>query len=405
VSDTSSTDVVVVGAGPAGSAMAIRLAGAGLGVTLIDRAAFPRPKPCSEFMSPETVRHLHLLGVLPAVEAAGARPLPGAIVFGPRGSTLTGIFALAGHAPFRPNGISLERTILDEILVRAASRAGAAVEERTTAVELLYDRGHVAGIVAQDREGRIRSIRARLTVGADGLRSLVARRLGRRRNGVPSRLAFVAHVEGVSELGDLAEIHVGSAGYVGLNALQHNLSNVGLVVPRAVAQDARGRAERFFFDRLETFPGVRGRVPSSGLRDAVQVTGPFSARSGRVVAAGTLLVGDAAEFFDPITGDGICTALRGAELAAQIAVEALARPGLVTADRLSGYPTARRAAFAGKWVLERMIGFGQLIPSLLDRVVARVERRGWGHTMAGVAGHFVPAREVLNPRVLFGMLV
>ena len=66
---------------------------------------------------------------------------------------------------------------------------------------------------------------------------------------------------------------------------------------------------------------------------------------------------------------------------------------------------ARRRAFAGKWAVERLIGYGMLFPRLFDRAVARLERRGLAHTLIGVTGDFVPAREVLNPSFIARMLV
>ena len=89
-------DVLVVGAGPGGSATAALLAGAGFRVAAVDRDAFPRDKACSEYMSPETVHLLDRLGVVPALEAAGAAPLHGTRVTAARGSCLHGRFALAG---------------------------------------------------------------------------------------------------------------------------------------------------------------------------------------------------------------------------------------------------------------------------------------------------------------------
>src|SRR6185295_6780740 len=213
----ASVDVLVVGAGPGGSAAAALLARAGFSVTAVDRAAFPRAKACSEYMSPEAVRLLDRLGVVPELEAAGAAPLHGTRVIAAGGSRLHGRFALAGVTPFRPTGLSLSRRLLDDTLVGAARAAGATVLERTVVEALLYDRGAVAGAVVRDADGRRHTLRARLTIGADGLRSLVARRIGRRRQGHPRRLAFVAHVDGVTGMGDSAEMHVGRQGYVGLN--------------------------------------------------------------------------------------------------------------------------------------------------------------------------------------------
>ncbi|HUR95762.1 MAG TPA: NAD(P)/FAD-dependent oxidoreductase [Gemmatimonadales bacterium] len=398
-------DVLVVGAGPGGSSSAALLARAGFQVAAVDRAAFPRDKACSEYMSPETVRLLDRLGVVAALEAAGAAPLHGTQVTAARGSRLHGRFALADAPPFRPTGLSISRRILDEMLVRAAREAGAAVLERTAVEDLLYDRGAVAGAVVRDDRGQRQVLRARLTIGADGLRSLVARRLGPRRHGRPRRMAFVAHVDGVTGMGGSAEMHVGPRGYVGLNPIGEGRTNVALVVPASHGREARGRAEGFFLESLRAFPGLDERILRGTIARRVLATGPFAAWSSRVTGDGVALVGDAADFFDPFTGEGIYSALRGAALLAETAEIALTARGLVTAARLASYRRARRRAFAGKWAVERLIGYGMLFPALFDHAVERLGRRaGMADTLIGVTADFVPARRVLNPLFLARML-
>jgi flavin-dependent dehydrogenase len=395
-----SVDVLVIGAGPAGAASAALLARAGHDVLVADRAAFPRDKPCSEYLSPEAVRVLDRLGVLNALEGAGAQPLDGSIVYGPGGARLHGLFGEARPAPFRRTGLSVSRRVLDAVLVCAARSAGAAVLERTRFEDLVYDGGAVAGAVVRGPRGR-RVIRARLVIGADGLRSGVAGRLGARSRGGLRRVALVAHVGGVPGLARSAEMHVGPRGYVGINPLGDDVANVALVVPASAAGAARGRADAFFFEALQGFPGVRGRVDPRKVVRAVLATGPFAARSRRVTADGALLVGDAAEFFDPFTGEGICTALRGAELVAAHAGAALAEPGTPTQRRLAAYRRARVRTFSGKWAVERLIGYGMLWPRLFDHAVGRIGRRpAMAHTLIGITGDFVPARAALNPLFL-----
>jgi len=398
-------DVLVVGAGPAGSATARLLAEAGRSVLAVDRAEFPRDKPCSEYMSPEAVRILDRLDVVAALEAAGAVPLAGTAVTAARGARLHGRFALAGRRPFRPTGLSVSRRILDQHLVDSARLAGATVLERTAVESLVYDAGGVAGAVVRDGEGRRRTIAARLTVGADGLRSVVGRRLGGWSHGGLRRVAFVAHAEGVEEMGDSAEMFVGRRGYLGLNPIGGGRTNVALVVPLRRAGAARGRTEEFFLEALADFPGVSRRVCRGRLVRRVLATGPFAARSGRVLTDGAALVGDAADFFDPFTGEGIYSALRGAELLAEAADAALARPGRVTAHALATYRRSRLRAFLGKWAVERLIAYGMLFPDLFDHAVDRLARRGLAHTLVGVTADFVPARAVLNPVFLARMLL
>jgi flavin-dependent dehydrogenase len=134
-------------------------------------------------------------------------------------------------------------------------------------------------------------------------------------------------------------------------------------------------------------------------------TGPFAAWSGRVVAPGVLLVGDAADFFDPITGDGIYSALRGAELIEETVAPVLTGSTISLDEALQRYRRQRRKVFAGKWIVERLIGWSMYLPSVFERGVARIGSRGMAHTLIGVAGGFVPAGEVLNPVFLARMVL
>jgi flavin-dependent dehydrogenase len=355
-------------------------------------------------MSPETVRILSRLGVIEALEQAGAIPLEGLKVTAGRHATAQGRFALASHPPFRPTGLSVSRQLLDHELVKAARRAGAKVQERSYVEELLYEGGAVSGAVVLDRSGARHSIRARLTVGADGLRSIVARRLGRRTHGRPRRMGFVAHARGVQGLGQLAELHFSRSGYVGLNQIGQDQTNIGLVVPAERAVRARGGVARFFHQTLAEFPEVNERVAGSTIQGSILATGPFAAWSRRVVTSGAVLVGDAADFFDPFTGDGIYSALRGAELIWETIAPELKRGGQLDKGLLQ-YRRRRRQAFAGKWLMERLVGYAMYWPWLFERGVARMGRSAsMGHTLVGVAGGFVPAREALNPLFLARMV-
>jgi flavin-dependent dehydrogenase len=399
-------DVLIVGGGPAGSATATFLARAGHSVLIVDRSAFPRDKACSEYMSPEAVRILARLGVLDTLEGAGAFPLEGMKVTGPRGAIAHGKFALAGYAPFRPCGLSVSRRILDQQLLDAARAAGAGVLERHRAEHLLYHSGAVAGAVVRDEGGRHQNILARLTVGADGLRSIVSRAMGGRRQGRSRRMAFVAHIEGVSGMGPSAELHFRDQAYIGLNQIGHGHTNVALVVPSERARQASLGVEHFFSDVLREFPEVNERVRAGRMVRSVLATGPFALRSRRVVAPGALLVGDAADFFDPATGDGIHSALRGAELVAESIGDALRQSGPVGVDAISTYPLLRRRAFSAKWALERVLECALRFPRLFDRGLSGIGRHeDMAHTVIGLAGGFVPLRSVLNPVFLARMVV
>ena len=123
---------------------------------------------------------------------------------------------------------------------------------------------------------------------------------------------------------------------------------------------------------------------------------------------GALLVGDAADFFDPFTGQGLFSALRGAELAAAAIGAALAGGGRgpLSAAALAPYAAARRRAFAGKWMLERLIAIGIGWPWLARRVIGRLARRpGLADLLVGATGNVVPAHLVFAPSFLMRLLV
>src|SRR5437764_7411513 len=249
-------DAVVVGAGPAGATTALLLARAGASVLLMDRARFPRDKACSEYLSPATTEILERLGggILDAVEGAAHAKLYGMKVVAPCGATMCG--RLRGGR--RPYSFALPRTTFDTILVAAAAREGAIVRESLTVESVVFDRNTVAGVFARSGNGKRETYRSRVVVGADGLRSVVARRLGLVRSSSPRRVAFTAHVADVAGMDGVGELHVSKRGYVGLGPVGDGVTTVALVVPLAAVRRSRGEGGDFrrdFFAELERFPG------------------------------------------------------------------------------------------------------------------------------------------------------
>ena len=394
----------MVGAGPAGATTALLLARAGLSVVLVDRTRFPRDKPCAEYLSPATTEILERLGgnLLDAVEGVPHAKLSGMKVVAPDGTAMCGRF----RAGPRPYSFALPRTAFDPLLLSAAARAGAVVRERMTVEDLVWDRGAVAGFVARSPAGHRTTHRTRVVIGADGLRSVVARRLGLIRHSPPERIAFAAHVADVRGVDGVGELHVSDRGYVGLGPVGGGITTVALVLPLRQVRASGGDYRREFFAELERFPGLAGRFDPRRLVRQVLATGPFAQWARTAVVPGALLVGDAADFFDPFTGQGIHSAMRGAELAAQALVPVLATSrGPVAVEALRPYARARRRTFRGKWLLERLIGLGVGSPALTNRVVSRLAQRPeLADLLVGATGNIVPAARVLAAGVLARLL-
>lgn len=426
----SETDVIVVGAGPAGSSAAWHLAREGARVTLLDRARFPREKPCAEYLSPEASRILSAMGALEACEAAGAAHLAGIVIRAPNGARIRGEFAAAqGFRAFRDRGLALRRPVLDSILLERARAAGVEVHEGEQVISVLRDSrgavcgvrvrsvaggGHVDGEGAHGARGTTeRELRARLVIGADGLRSTIARRIGVARHSLgPRRLAFIGHYRDVEGITDFGEMHVEREGYAGFADVGHGLTNVAVVVPRARVRGAvAGNAAAFLEAWIAARPHLAPRFVNASRTTTVRVTGPFASHASRAWGRGVVLVGDAADFFDPFTGEGIYAALRGGELLAPFALESLAADRPRDADAaLRAYDGARRKAFRGKWAIERLVALAVGAPALLERAAVTLEASpAMANLFVGVAGDFVPASQVLRPgylaRLVFGNLL
>ena len=400
--------VIIVGSGPAGTSTAVALARAGVDVCLLDRAHFPRDKPCAEYLSPQAGRVLDAMGALTTVEAAGGAQLSGMIVRAPNGVEMRGDFAAQhGFCGFRDKGLALKRHVLDAILLNAARAAGARVAEGVRVTGLGRDaNGRITGVVTLDADGRRGVRRAALVVGADGLRSVVARALGVQHAARwPRRIAFVTHYRGVQGIGASGEMHVERAGYCGLADVGGGETNVAIVVPHVAARGAAGDASGFFDRWIAAVPHLAARFRNAMRTSPVRVTGPFASAARRAWAPGAALVGDAADFFDPFTGEGIYAALRGGELLAPFAMDAARSRGADADAALTAYASARRLEFSGKWRVERLVGAAVSFPSLMNRA-ARVlgRRKELADLFVGVAGDFVPPREILRPRVLLHFL-
>lgn len=398
-------DAAVVGAGPAGSSTATYLARAGWQVALVDRAAFPRDKPCAEYLSPAAEPLLRALGVMDTLAAHPPSRLLGFRIYAPGGSVIQGDFAAtkgSDGATLFASGLAVPRSRLDLALMEAAAGAGAEVRERWSLASLALEedcyRLHPAGPASEP-------IRARLLVAADGVHSVVARRLGLARPAALRKVALVAHMRGIGGLGDYGEMHVANRRYVGLAPLEPcgrgDLCNVALVVDEA--RDGRkiaGRAEAFLLESLATFPGLRGRLADATIVRKTLATSGLCTRVRRLSGARLLLVGDAAGYYDPFTGEGIFRALRSAQLAARVGGAALAS-GDVGAMALARYDRAYKAEFRGKRAVEWLIQSGVRVPLVMDRFASVLARhKTLADTVVAVTGDFLPPSAVLRPGFL-----
>jgi geranylgeranyl reductase family protein len=385
-------DVLVIGSGPAGSAAAGALARQGRDVLLVESSAHPRPKACAEYASPRIAEELHRLGLAEAAWRGDALPLVGMRVI--RGHDAVDIRYRDARGVRTAWG--LDRLTFDAALAAHAVAAGARLRERSTFEEPLWAGGAVVGARLRTADGPL-EVRCRTLIGADGARSTVARWLGVARPvRAPRRLGLVAHYDGLPDLIDHGEMHVGPGWYVGLAPLAGGRLNVGMALP--LEGGPRQSARRRYEAAIAGIPAVAERLTGRRRLTPIRGAAPIGHRVSRAAGRGWMLIGDAAGFIDPFTGEGIYRALRSARAAA----DALA-PG----DERAGerYVAERRSAFAAKdaltWLVQGMLAAPPLMGYALRRLAARPAA---ADRLGSALGDCRPASDALSPGFLAQVL-
>jgi geranylgeranyl reductase family protein len=399
--DALDADVIVVGGGPAGSVTAALLAERGHHVLLLDKARFPRHKPCSEYVNPAGARILGDLGLGRELRTLGAHRVAFMAIHAPNGQRFLVDFETATPGEC---ALGLSRYRLDALLLDRARETGVQVREGAHVRDLVAAEGHVKGVVATI-DGERETLRARLIIGADGRHSVVARALDLETPlRWPRRTGLIAHYRGVTGLDRGGEMHVARHGYAGLAPLEDGLTNVAFVTDSAAVASRPGTLEEFFVAGLDRIPAVAALLTGAEQQGGIRGVGPMAHRALRLYGDGYLLVGDAAGFLDPFTGDGIYEAMRGALLAAPVADAAL-RKGDLSARSLAPYGAARERVFRAKrnvrWLVQGFISR----PALLDYAAGRLlARPRVAATLTGVLGDLLPAEAALSPRFLAQLL-
>jgi flavin-dependent dehydrogenase len=397
---TERVEVAIVGGGPAGASLAARLARAGHDVVVLERSPAWHWRAGGVFASPAAVSALRDLGLDPRTLGSVARPIPAMRVETPGGTTFRLTYgADAGGEP----AVGFDRSRLDPALLDLARAAGADVRTGWA----------VVGVDAEQPRLDLRgpdgpaTIEADVVVGADGLRSVVGRAAGVERAArlVP-RLGLTYHLADPRGSAPRdARMRIVRDGYIGIAPVPGDRVNVGIVLGRswqaAVARvGAHVIAERLVADipPADDDPAAwRDGLPL----DAVAGAWPVGHRVRRRAGPRWLLVGDAAGFLDPFTGEGLHRALVSAELGAA-AIRARARGKTGAFDAYERAMTRRFLAKDGvSWLVQAFLARPALFEYAARRVASRPAVRA---TMGLVMGDLVPAGRALDPRYLAALL-
>lgn len=303
-------DVAVVGARCAGSPTAMLLARKGYRVLLVDKAAFPSDTMSSHCIHPPGVARLKRWGLLDKVVASNCPPV--------RSYCLDlGAFSLTGCPPPLDGvatGYAPRRTVLDKFLVDAAVEAGAELRERFTIEEVCFEGSRAAGIRGRTRNGTSVTERARLVIGADGLHSLVARKVGAPIDHEKPTVAcaYYTYWSGVS-VGSV-ELYPRDRRFICAFPTNDDLVCTFMEWPREEFHVVRADIEGHYLKTLELVPGLAERIRSGKRAGRFIGTAVLPNFFRKPYGPGWALVGDAGYHKDPCGAYGISDAFRDAEL-------------------------------------------------------------------------------------------
>ncbi|MFL5757804.1 MAG: NAD(P)/FAD-dependent oxidoreductase [Chloroflexota bacterium] len=411
----STVDVAVVGGGPAGAVAAALLARRGYAVRVLERSPAWRWRACGVFTSPAAVRELRQVGLTDAEIDRVSRPIAAMRVESSRGAS----FRLTYGADTSGAGgaVGFDRSTLDPLLLDVARVAGADVSIGTTVRQVDLDGDNSVRTLSLDRpasgEGGSEVLRARVVVGADGTQSLVARSAGVVRPALLSpRVGLSWHVPDATDaavdacIPDARMVVLGDT-YVGLAPVPGGRINVGVVLGpvarRRLARDGATATAAAVLRRVRALDGDVA-VADRAAVDRIEGVSPVGHAVHRLFGPGWLLVGDAAGFLDPFTGEGLHRALVSSRLAAEAIDRHLRRRD--NGDRaFAAYGRAMRRRFLAKDLVTLVIQAFLARPALFEYAASRLATRASVRaTMGNVIGDLAPATAALDPRFVMALL-
>jgi menaquinone-9 beta-reductase len=398
-----SYDAIIIGAGPAGCASAFFLHRAGYEVLVLDRASFPRDKVCGEFISPAADSILNELGVLDSIESEKPERVRGVFISSYEGPELGIDYPLIKNGQVNPTSLSVPRFLLDNLLIKRLKNVGIKVLEKHSVDDFIFESENVSGVIVRDPENKNFNIAAKVVIDAGGRNAISLRRLNLKNNiKGEGKIAIAAHWNNVRLPQAYCYMHVGDPGYTGM--AQVDLDVVNAVMITGVSQIKGQNISEFYKNRIYNNIKRKELLEGAELAEEPRTVESLAFSVDTPKCGGLVLVGDAAGFIDPFTGEGIYLSLRSAQLATKMLESAFQKQDF-SKRKLAEYGQARLDEFGAKFTLSRILQIVIYNRRLCDLVVKNLSKNPFlANEIVGIIGDYLPAKNAVSLRFLLKFL-
>lgn len=368
-------DVIIIGAGPAGSTVSTLLARAGLRALLLEKSRFPREKLCGEFITPECLNVFDRLDVSQRMFDAGAEIINQWTLFAPdgRGVRVPMEWIADGHN----HAIGISRAQMDLILLDGARQTGVDVREGFRVSPRFHRENGMSFIEGKTNGKTVERFSAPVVVDASGRNGVFSNRTAQRTSYIGGSRLFGCkiHLRAVEGMRGIGELFFFRDGYGGMSGVENGRANLCFITTEATLREAKGDREKLLDLTMRSNPAARRRLRGVVIDGEWLGSGPITYGRQRSMP-GVISIGDAGAFIDPFTGSGILLALSSGELAAEVISQSFAE-GVSDVDVIAkSYDQLYRARFGWRFkacALLRAVAFKPAMRNALVTALCRYQ--------------------------------
>jgi geranylgeranyl reductase family protein len=401
MSDKNTYDVIIIGAGPAGSTATLYAKQNNLNILLLEKESFPRDKICGDAVSGKSMSVLLDLGLLDE-----AKNLPGrvidSIIFGSPSNYQVNVDLVANEVKGIPAALCVKRQIFDNFLFEKAKSKADHCIENFKVNDVLFENGFVKGIAGKRKgSSTAEEFFAPLIIGADGYNSIVARKTGLYdhdpNHWVVALRQYYKNIKGLNNQLEIYYIKEAQPGYFWIFPLDDGQANIGIGMLHKTIKNRKINLKEVLRQTINSPVFGERFADAEPMENPTGWNLPVGSKHRKNHGNGFMLLGDAAGLIDPFTGEGIGNALFSAKYAIETAVRAKSNNDYSEAF-LSDYDTRLWQRLGNELSVSSKLQKVGRMQTLLDFVIGKAQRKKEVEDIiSGMMRNDIPKKQLANP--------